>query len=353
MNLLFSSLKIRGLEIKNRIVMSPMCQYQAKDGMANDWHMVHYGTRAVGGAGMIVVEATAVVPEGRISPDDLGLWKDEQIIPLGRICQFLRRQQCVPAIQLAHAGRKASTYAPWLGDKAIPTDEGGWIPVAPSAIPFNSEYALPHALSIDEILHIEQSFVEATMRAIKAGFQVIEIHAAHGYLFHEFLASATNHRTDEYGGNLENRMRFLIETVTKVRAAMSPEMPLFVRISATDYAHNGWDLEQSVELCKRLQAIGVDLIDASTGGLMPKIRIPVDYGYQLKYARTIKSQSGVMTGAVGKITTAEQAEAVLFNDVADLIFIGRTFLAKPYFALKARTKFNEKIDWPIEYSSLS
>lgn len=351
MSKLYSPLQIRTIRLKNRIVMSPMCQYSATDGLANDWHFVHYANRAVGGVGLIMQEATAVLPEGRISPADLGLWDDQQIPPLQHICSFLKKEGCVAGIQLAHAGRKASTGIPWEnGDKPLTPAEGGWTPVAPSPIPFDTGYPIPKELSIDEIIAIEEAFTAAALRALKAGFKVLEIHAAHGYLIHEFLSPVSNHRTDQYGGEFANRIRFLMEIIEKVRKVWPPELPLFVRISATDYVDNGWDITQSIQLATLLRDRQVDLIDVSSGGMVPYAKIPADFGYQLEFAHEIRQQAGIMTGAVGMIITPEQAESILVSKVANLIFLGRQLLRDPYFALRSASKLHSDIDWPPQYA---
>ena len=311
--------------------MSSMCQYSATDGMANDWHLIHYGSRAVGNVGLIMQEATAVLPEGRISPNDLGLWNDDQIVPLKRICDFLETQDCVFGIQLAHAGRKASTYTPWIGDGPVPPEKGGWQTVAPSPIPFDENYEKPHELNKDEIIDIENAFVAAAERALKVGYRVFEIHAAHGYLLNEFLSKTTNTRTDEYGGSFENRIRIVKEIARKIRDVIPAHYPLFVRISASDYTENGWDIEQSIALAQELSTIDVDLIDVSSGGLVPNARINVDFGYQLKFSQRIKSETDIMTGTVGMYVTPEQAESIFSHGMADLVFLGRELLRKPYF----------------------
>lgn len=330
--------------------MSPMCQYSAVDGMANDWHLVHYGTRAVGGVGLIIQEATAVLPEGRISPGDLGLWDDRQIPPLQHICSFLETKGCVAGIQLAHAGRKASCGIPWKqGDKPLSLEQGGWDVVAPSAIPFDTGFPVPKELTIVEIEAIQEAFVAAAKRALEAGFKVLEIHAAHGYLIHEFLSPLSNRRIDLYGGDFDNRVRFLLETVDKVRKVWPDELPLFVRISATDYEEGGWDVAQSIRLAALLRDRGVDLIDVSSGGLVPYAKIPVAFGYQLGFARDIHLQAGIMTGAVGMIATPEQAESMLVNKVANLIFLGRELLRNPYFALQAAPTVHSEVEWAPQY----
>lgn len=348
MALLYSPLKIRDVIIKNRIGMSPMDQYKAINGMAGHWHYVHYGSRAVGGVGLIMIEATAVTENGRISPGDMGLWNEDQILPLKSICDFLKDQGAVPGIQLAHAGRKASTYITWEGDGTIPLEKGGWRTVAPSPIPFDKGYPVPQELSKEEILIIEDAFVKSAKRAVRAGFEIIEIHAAHGYLINQFLSPITNQRADEYGGGIENRMRILIEIIDKVRAEIPQGMPLFVRISATDYQEGGWNINDSVLLAVELKRHGVDLIDVSTGGLVPA-PVKSDYGYQLRYAHRIKKAAEMLTSAVGMITTPEQAESALFNEFADLIFFGRELLRNPYFALNSAPMLRSDIKWPDEY----
>jgi len=346
---LFRELKIRDIQLSNRVVVSPMCQYSSDDGFATDWHLVHLGSRAVGGAGLILSEATAVLPEGRISPRDLGIWKDEHIAPLARITRFIREQQVVPGIQLAHAGRKASVARPWEGGGWLPPSKGGWKPVAPSAIPFDSNYAVPSVLDEDGIQPIVLAFGEAARRAREAGFQVIEIHAAHGYLIHEFLSPLTNKRADRYGGSFENRTRLLRETVSAVRRTWPESLPLFVRISATDWANGGWDLEQSVELARQLGALGVDLIDCSSGGQIAGAPMPVAPGYQVPFAEAIRQRAGILTGAVGLITTPQQAEAILQEGKADLVLMAREFLRNPYWPLAAAREAGHAIPWPAQY----
>ena len=348
-NKLFSTLKLREVSFRNRIFVSPMCQYSATDGVPNDWHLVHYGSRAVGGASLIIAEATAVCPEGRISPDDLGLWNDQQLISFEKITAFISSQGSVPGIQLAHAGRKASMSSPWKGGKLVQPDEGGWEVVAPSAIPFSDDYGVPHALTLAEIDKVVHQFIEATHRAVKAGFKVIELHMAHGYLMHQFLSPLTNHREDEYGGSLENRMKLPLLVAREVRKALPDSLPLFVRISATDWAEGGWDLQQSVQLCKELSAVGVDMIDCSSGGQVPNAKIPLGPGYQVPFAAAIKSQAGILTGAVGMITKAIQAEEILQNEEADVIILGREMLRDPYWPLHAAREFDVDITWPQQY----
>jgi 2,4-dienoyl-CoA reductase-like NADH-dependent reductase (Old Yellow Enzyme family) len=311
MNHLFSPLSIRDTTFANRVFVSPMCQYSSADGYANDWHSVHLG-RAVGGAGLVFTEATAVLPEGRISPQDLGIWMDDHIDPLARIVRFIHEQSSVAGMQLAHAGRKASTYRPWSGHGKIPESNGGWNNVvAPSALAFADDYPLPQALSIDGIKNVVSAFAAAARRACEAGFRVLEIHAAHGYLIHEFLSPLSNQRTDLYGGSFENRTRILRETVTAVRGSWPERAPLFVRISATDWIDGGWDIQQSVELARQLKELGADLIDCSSGGNLPQAKIPVGPGYQTQFAEQIRREANILTGAVGMITSPIQAEHIL------------------------------------------
>jgi 2,4-dienoyl-CoA reductase-like NADH-dependent reductase (Old Yellow Enzyme family) len=347
---LLSPLTIRGVTFRNRIVMSPMCQYFAEDGFASDWHLVHLGSRAVGGAALVVAEATAVVPEGRITPGDLGLWKDEHIESLARIAQFLDNQGAVAGIQLAHAGRKASCERAWKGGAGLMTpEEGGWTVVGPSPIPFDEAHPVPLELDEGGIERVVTAFEAAARRALKAGFRVIEIHAAHGYLLHEFLSPISNHRTDQYGGSLENRMRFLLGVAKRLRGMMPEELPLFVRISATDWTEGGWDIEQSVELAKRLKGLGVDLIDVSSGGNVPHAQIPVTKGYQVPFARRIRKEVEIRTGAVGLITDPQHADEIITGGDANLVFIAREMLREPYWALKAQRVLDEEPAWPIQY----
>lgn len=347
---LFAPLRLRDLTIRNRIWVSPMCQYSATDGVPNDWHLVHLGSRAVGGVGLVMVEATAVAPEGRISYGDTGLWNDAQASAFKRITDFIRAQGAVPAIQLAHAGRKASTDLPWQGGAPLaPTHPQGWQPVAPSAAAFSPASTVPTALSPAAMEAITASFVAAAKRALTAGFDVIELHAAHGYLLHEFLSPITNQRRDEFGGSLENRMRFPLAVATALRATWPQEKPLFVRISATDWVPGGWDLPQSVEFAKALRAIGVDLIDCSTGGLVPDAVIPVAPGFQVPFAAGIRKEAGIATGAVGLITEAKQAEEILTSGAADAVFLARALLRDPYWPLQAARSLGAEIAWPVQY----
>ena len=346
---LFTPLRLREIELKNRIAVSPMCQYSSRDGFANDWHLVHLGGRAVGGAALVMTEATAVSPEGRISPADLGIWKDDHIAPLKNITQFISQQGAVPGIQLAHAGRKASRSEPWNGNRPVPQDQGGWIPVAPSTLPFSSDSVAPTALSPDHIAGMIPAFHAAAERALKAGFKVLEIHGAHGYLIHEFLSPLSNKRPDQYGGTFENRIRFLLEIVAAVRSIWPKEYPLFVRLSTTDWMDGGWTIDDSVALAKALKGEGVDLIDCSSGGIVPDIVIPASPGYQVPFSEKIRQQSGIRTGAVGMITTSEQAEEIIANGRADLVIMAREFLRDPYFPLRAARELGHDVRWPLQY----
>jgi 2,4-dienoyl-CoA reductase-like NADH-dependent reductase (Old Yellow Enzyme family) len=348
MTKLFSSLQLRDIRLKNRITISPMCQYSAVDGFATDWHLVHLGSRATGGAGLVIQEATAVVAEGRISPADLGLWKDEHIDSLKRITGFLEQHGAVPGIQLAHAGRKASTRVPWQGGKPLAASEGSWQIVAPSAIPFY-EGTAPVALSNAGIQHVIDSFIAAAGRALKAGYKLIELHAAHGYLLHQFLSPLSNHRTDNYGGSFGNRTRLLLEVVKGIRSVWPEALPLVVRLSATDWAEGGWNIEESVKLAAILKGAGVDLIDTSSGGLVPKVTIPLGPGYQVPFAERIRKEAGIPTGAVGLITGALQAEEILAKEQADIILIARESLRDPNFPLHAALELGEDIEWPDQY----
>ncbi len=347
---LLSPLTIRGITLRNRIVMSPMCQYVATDGVANDWHLVHLGSRAVGGVALVMVEATAVTWDGRISPGDLGIWSEQHIEPLARIARFVHSQGAVAAIQLAHAGRKASCQPPWLGGASLKTlAAGGWPVVGPSPIPFDEGDPVPTPLDEAGIEEIVIAFEAAAQRALVAGFRVIEIHAAHGYLLHEFLSPLSNRRTDRYGGSLENRMRLVLRVAERLRQKIPAELPLFVRISATDWADGGWDIEQSVILARHLKDLGVDLIDVSSGALVPKARIPVSKGYQVSLAQKIRDEANIMTGAVGLITESGHADEIVTGGDADLVFIGRELLREPYWALKAQHELDTEPSWPTPY----
>jgi 2,4-dienoyl-CoA reductase-like NADH-dependent reductase (Old Yellow Enzyme family) len=347
---LLSPLTIRGVTLRNRIAMSPMCQYVAVDGLASDWHLVHLGSRASGGVGLVMVEATAVTADGRISPGDMGIWGEQHVEPLARIARFVVSQGAIPAIQLAHAGRKASCEAPWLGGASLRSEaEGGWQVVAPSPIPFHEGDPTPRELDAQGIRETIDAFAAATERAIRAGFQVIELHAAHGYLLHEFLSPLTNQRTDEYGGSLENRMRLVLQVVERMRQIMPAEMPLFVRISATDWVAGGWDITQSVALARELKQRGVDLIDASSGAIVPHVHIPVGPGYQVPLAQQIRAEAEIMTGAVGLITDPDQANELVTSGKADIVLLGRELLREPYWALQAQEHLGGKPAWPISY----
>jgi 2,4-dienoyl-CoA reductase-like NADH-dependent reductase (Old Yellow Enzyme family) len=349
MSALFTPLTIREVTFRNRIGVSPMCQYSSQDGFANDWHLVHLGSRAAGGAALVIMEASAVEARGRISPQDHGIWKDDHIPFLQRITAFLRQQGAVAAIQLAHAGRKASTYRPWDGSGAVPPEAGGWQTVAPSPVAFQPDYAFPAELTRAEIAGLADSFAAAARRALEAGFQVVELHFAHGYLVHEFLSPLSNHRTDEYGGPFENRVRFALETARAVRAVWPERLPLFVRISASDWVEGGWDIGESVELSRRLGALGVDLIDCSSGGLAPQQKIPLAPGYQVPFAGRIRRETGIRTAAVGLITTAQQADEIVRTEQADLVLLAREFLRDPYFPLHAAKALGEAVRSPIQY----
>lgn len=349
MSQLFKPIKIKSAELKNRLVVSPMCQYSGKDGFANDWHLVHLGSRASGGAAMVIAEATAVSPEGRISIDDIGIWKDEHIPFLKRINDFISSQGSVPGIQLAHAGRKASNMAPWNGERLLTPAEGGWECVAPSAIRFSNEAAMPSALSIEGIEKVIQDFIDASKRSVEAGFRVIEIHAAHGYLIHQFLSPLSNTRSDEYGGSFENRIRLLTRVTEGIRKSIPGDFPLFVRISCTDWVDGGWDVAGSVALVRILKGLGVDLVDCSSGGLAPGVKIPLGPGYQVRFSETVRKETGILTGAVGMITTAAQAESILENGQADLVFMARELLRNPYFPLHAAYELGDDIAWPNQY----
>jgi 2,4-dienoyl-CoA reductase-like NADH-dependent reductase (Old Yellow Enzyme family) len=347
---LFDPLAIRELTFANRVFVSPMCQYSSADGYANDWHFVHLGSRAVGGAGLVITEATAVLPEGRISPQDLGIWDDGHMEMLSRIASFIHEQGSIAGMQLAHAGRKASTRRPWEAPGAIPESEGGWTKVvAPSALPFAETYPMPRALTPDGIQEVVAAFAAAARRACQAGFRVIEIHAAHGYLIHEFLSPLSNRREDEYGGSFENRTRLCREVVAAVRSAWPKELPLFLRISATDWVGGGWDVDQSVKLAGELKPMGVDLIDCSSGGNVPHAKIPVGAGYQSVFAERIRRQTGIMTGAVGMITSPVQAEHIIRTEQADAVIMAREFLRDPYWPLRAARELEQPIAWPVQY----
>ena len=366
---LFSPFQLAGITLPNRIVVSPMCQYVARDGFADDWHLVHLGSRAVGGAGLVIVEATAVTPEGRITPGDMGLWKDQQIAPLARIVRFLHAQGAYAGIQLAHAGRKASMTAPWLEERLLGPEEGGWTGIlAPSEIPFAHHYGQPQALTLAGMDRVVEAFRTTAVRALEAGFDLVELHAAHGYLLHEFLSPLANKRTDEYGGSFENRTRLLLRVVDAVREVWPLDLPLLVRLSATDWMGEGsagagpdgnaragldaatsWDVDQSVALARLLGKRGVEMIDVSSGGMVPNAKIPSAPGYQVPFAARIRRETGIPTAAVGLITTAAQAEGIVAGGEADLVLLAREFLREPYWPLHAAAELGEEQSWPVPY----
>lgn len=350
MNTLFSPISIKEVTLRNRIAVSPMCEYSSTDGFANNWHLVHLGSRAVGGAGLLITEATAVSAEGRISYGDLGIWKDEHIEKLKEITNFIHEQGAVAGIQLAHAGRKASHQKPWDGGKLIPSDQpNGWPTVAPSALPFAEGTEAPTELDKAGIEKVKTDFKAAAARALAAGFKVAEIHAAHGYLLHQFYSPLSNQRTDEYGGSFENRIRLVIEVVEAVKEVWPANLPLFVRISATDWTEGGWTIDDSVALAKKLKEAGVDLIDTSTGGNVPRASIPVKPGYQVEFAETIKKDTGILTGAVGMITEPEQANTIIASGQADIVLLARELLRDPHFPLRAAHHLGQEIQWPVQY----
>lgn len=343
---LFSPFALRGVTFRNRIFVSPMCQYSSRDGMPEAWHLVHLGSRAVGGAGCIIQEATAVAPEGRISANDLGVWNDAQAEAYKPIVRFIRDNGAVPCIQLAHAGRKASASPPWKDEQAKPEM---WQPVAPSAVPFDDGSPLPRALSEPEIADIVQAFVRAAERSLAAGFEIVELHAAHGYLLHEFLSPLSNRRMDRYGGSLENRMRLVLEAAAAVRRVWPQHLPVFVRISATDWVEGGWDLQQSTALCSKLKEIGIDLIDVSSGGLVPYAKIPAGPGYQVPLAAAIRQKVNMASGAVGMIISPEQAEQIIATGQADIVLLARELLRDPYWPLHAARTLGVNVAWPRPY----
>ncbi|MGV0751682.1 NADH:flavin oxidoreductase/NADH oxidase [Empedobacter brevis] len=350
MSKLFESIKINeSISLKNRIIMSPMCQYSSEDGFPNNWHFQHYISRAVGNVSAIIQEATAITPEGRISYGDLGIWKDEQIEAYLKITSEIKKYNCVPGIQLAHAGRKASTEKPWLGHQQLkPNEENGWKTVSSSQLPFNDIDGIPHQLTVKEIQELVKEWGKATERAIKAGFEILEIHGAHGYLVHQFFSPLINNRTDEYGGSFENRIRFLLEVVDEMKRYMTTQS-LWVRLSASDWAENGWNITETVKLCKILKEYGVDVIDVSSGGGVSHQKIEVKKNYQVPFANAVKNQADIITGAVGLIFEAKQAEEILQKNEADLIFLGRELLRDPYFVLHAAKELGDDIKWLPQY----
>jgi 2,4-dienoyl-CoA reductase-like NADH-dependent reductase (Old Yellow Enzyme family) len=350
MTALFSPFVQRGVTLRNRIVVSPMCQYSCADGFATDWHLVHLGSRAVGGAGVVLAEATAVEARGRISPHDLGLWQDEQVEPLARVTKFIREHGAVPGVQLAHAGRKASTARPWEGGQPVPAAQGGWPVVAPSALPFAPGHPVPAALDAANLTGIVQAFTLAAKRALAGGFELVEIHAAHGYLLHQFLSPLSNQRTDRYGGAFENRIRLLIEVTDAVRAVWPGGLPLWVRVSATDWAEaGGWDLPQTLALARILKVRGVDLLDCSSGGTLPHARIPWGPGFQVPFAEAVRREAGLAAGAVGFITEPVQAEKIIAAGQADVVLLAREFLRDPYWPMHAARALGATITWPRQY----
>ena len=349
MSRLFTPLTIRGVTFRNRIFVSPMCQYSSEDGLPTEWHLVHLGSRAVGGAALVMQEATAVSAEGRISPSDMGIWSDEQAQRLSRLTRFVAAEGAIPGIQLAHAGRKASTAPPWAGGGPVPPETGGWQPIAPSPMPFAPGHPVPREMSVDDMDGVCDQFIAAARRAQRAGYQVLEIHAAHGYLLHEFLSPLTNRRRDEYGGSLENRMRFPLRVVEAVREVWPAERPVFVRISASDYLPGGWDLDQSIEFAKGLKQVGIDLVDCSSGGAAPESKPPVGPGYQTPFSAAIRQRVGMLTAAVGLITEASQAETILVTGQADVVVLGRELLRDPYWPLHAAERLQADVRWPKQY----
>jgi 2,4-dienoyl-CoA reductase-like NADH-dependent reductase (Old Yellow Enzyme family) len=346
---LFDPLPIRGITLQNRIVVSPMCQYSSQDGFANDWHLVHLGGRATGGAGLVFAEASAVTAEGRITAEDLGIWKDAHIEFLSRIVRFLKSQGTVPGMQIAHAGRKGSTQRPWEGSSKVSVADGGWVPVAPSAVAFSDTYPMPRAMTKEEIHGVVDAFGQAARRALEAGYQILEIHAAHGYLAHEFFSPLSNFRNDEYGGSFENRTRIGREIVSAVRKVWPENLPLFIRISATDWKEGGWDLDQSVELARQLKPLGVDLVDCSSAGLAVDQKIIAGPGFQVPFAERIRRDADILTGTVGLIETKEQVIDILAKNQADLVFMAREFLRDPYWPLRTARELKHKISWPAQY----
>jgi 2,4-dienoyl-CoA reductase-like NADH-dependent reductase (Old Yellow Enzyme family) len=346
---LFEPLRLREVTCANRLFVSPMCQYSSVDGFANDWHFVHLASRAVGGAGLVFTEASAVAADGRISPEDLGIWDDGHVAGLSRIVRFVHGQAGKAGTQLAHAGRKASTKRPWDGGRLVAPEDGGWTPVGPTAEPFADGYPEPRALALGEIPAVVLSFRDAARRAVDAGFDVVELHGAHGYLIHEFLSPLSNHRADAYGGSFDNRIRLCLEIVDGVREVWPERLPLFVRLSATDWTEGGWDIEQSVELARRLRQRGVDLVDCSSGGNVAQAQIPLGPGYQVSFAAQIKREAGIATSAVGLITTPAQADAIVRGGEADAVMLAREMLRDPYFPLRAARELGQQVPWPAQY----
>jgi 2,4-dienoyl-CoA reductase-like NADH-dependent reductase (Old Yellow Enzyme family) len=348
--MLFSPIDIRSLRLRNRIAVSPMCQYSAEEGLPNEWHLVHLGSRAVGGTALVIAEATAVTPDARISPGDLGIWSGRHAEAFRPIARFIKDNGAIPGIQIAHAGRKASTEVPWKGGAAIPREHGGWETVAPSPIPFRPGDPMPHALTPDEIVCVVTSFAAAAKRALDAGFELLEIHGAHGYLLNEFYSALANHRTDEYGGSFENRTRIVREVVEAVRKEWPSHLPLFLRISGTDWVDGGWTIDDSVELARMVKPLGVDLIDCSSGGIAPHVKIPLGPGYQVPIAERLRRDSGILTGAVGLITRPDQANAIIAEGQADLVLLAREMLRDPYWPLHAARDLGAELAPPVQYT---
>lgn len=344
---LFTPLRIRDLTFKNRIFVSPMCQYSSEDGLANNWHLVHLGSRAVGGSALVISEATSVSPEGRISPGDLGIWSEKHAEALKPVTDFIKNQNSIPGIQIAHAGRKASTASPFYGGG--PLTDKGWQTLAPSAIPFDTNYPVPKEMDKNDIETVLQQFVQAAHFSLQAGFEVAELHFAHGYLLHEFLSPLSNKRSDEFGGSLENRMRFPLMIAREVRSLWPEDKPVFVRISATDWTEGGWEIRQSVEFAKRLKETGIDLIDCSSGAIIPHVKIPAGPGYQVPFAEAVKKEAGILTGAVGMITDPGQAEEIVASGKADAVIMARELLRNPYWPLHAASTLGAEIPWPLQY----
>ncbi|MBE0605051.1 MAG: NADH:flavin oxidoreductase/NADH oxidase [Deltaproteobacteria bacterium] len=346
---LFSPLRLRELEFKNRIFVSPMCQYSAVDGMPTDWHLVHLGSRAVGGAALVMTEATAVSPEGRITPFDTGIWSREQAVEFRKIAGFLRQHGAVAGLQIAHAGRKASTDAPWRGGKPLDAGSGGWQPIAPSPVPFAEGYAVPREMTEADMERVRAAFAASARHGREAGFEVVEVHMAHGYLLHEFLSPLTNRRTDAFGGNLENRLRFPVSVARAVREEWPERLPVFVRVSTTDWVEGGWDLPQTVALARELKTLGIDMVDCSGGGTVPYALVPAGPGFQAPFAAAVRREVGIATGAVGLITEPAQAERIVSTGMADAILIGREFLRDPYWPLHAARSLGVDVPWPSQY----
>lgn len=348
-NKLFSKVKIRDLEFRNRIFMPPMCQYSANDGVLNEWHITHYLTRSIGGVGGIIVEASAVEPRGRITPNDLGIYNDLQENEFSKLTRLVKEHGAKIGIQLAHAGRKASNDVPWRNEQTLDVSHGGWDVIAPSPIPFDNESLVPKEMTRKDILEVLNAFESAAKRAVRAGFEFIEIHMAHGYLLHEFLSPLTNKRNDDFGPSFEKRIRFPLDVAQKIRSAIPKDMPLFVRISATDWIDGGWDVDQSIDFAKRLKKIGVDLIDVSTAGISPEAVIPADFGFQTKFSSMIRQKSNILTGSVGMIVDPYQAEHILCTEQSDIVLLGRELLRNPYWPLHAAKILKQNINWPLQY----